>query len=261
MTNTTNTLLVGTGKLGQRLFSHLNDAGHHVITLSRHPKPWSPRHLCVNLSQANLSLSTLPALSQVFIMLAPAQRNEQAYRDTYVTAVSHLLSALHQQQQAFHCVFVSSTSVYAGNSETVITEATTPKPASFSGEVMLEAEQSLRQHHPNSSIVRASGLYSEQRQRLLHSLTDPDKQDDPKWLNLIHEDDLCRLLLHTAEEQWPLLLASDGAAFQRRHLQEFLRTGKAPNIQPERLYQSIHADVWSLTHPSIFSVWASLEAH
>lgn len=260
MTNTTptHTLLVGTGKLGKRFHNHLCDADHQVITLSRSAKAWSAQHVSVDLSQTNIYLPPLPKLSHVFIMLAPSERNEHAYRNTYVHAVSNLIQALHKQQTDVHCTFVSSTSVYAGNTQACIHEETTPQPNGFSGAVMLEAEQSLRQQHPNSSIVRASGLYSAQRPRLLTSIADPNKHDDPKWLNLIHEDDLCRLLLQAATESWPLLLASDGAAFQRCHLQDFLRTGEMPSIQPARLYQSIHANAFNLDHPNIFSTWHTL---
>lgn len=258
MTNRGTNLIVGTGKLGQRFYEYLQSIGQAAITLSRSPKSWSQHHICYDLLQNDQPLRSLPKLNTVFIILAPGERTESAYRQTYITAVSNLIAQLHQQQSDFHCVFVSSTSVYGGNTEPVINEETKPQPDSFSGRILLEAEQNIKQLHANTSIVRPSGLYSSLRKRLIDSLLDPEQRDNPKWLNLVHEQDVCQWLWQTAVNQWPLTIASDGFPFQRKQLQEFKQalsnhTACIPAFDPSaRQYLSYYHQQLSLRYPSIF---------
>lgn len=254
-------LIVGTGKLGQRFYQYLKSLDQPTITLSRSPKGWSEHHICYDLLNDKQALPKLPKISKVFIILAPGERTETAYRQTYIAAVSNLIALLHQQQTDFHCVFVSSTSVYGGNTEPVINEETRPQPDSFSGRILLEAEQNIKQLHTNTSIVRPSGLYSSKRQRLIDSLLDPEQRDNPKWLNLVHEQDVCQWLWQTAINKWPLTIASDGFPFQRKQLQNFqqslpdVETPSLPDHSAKR-YLSLHLDQIKLQYPSIFH-WLS----
>lgn len=257
MTNQGKNLIVGAGKLGQRFYQYLKSLDQPTITLSRAPKGWSDHHICFDLLNDKEALPKLPRLSTVFIILAPGQRSESAYRQTYITAVTNLIALLHQQQTDFYCVFVSSTSVYAGNTESIINEQTIPKPDSFSGYILLEAEENVKSLHTNTSIVRPSGLYSLQRQRLITSLLDPAQQENPKWLNLVHEQDVCLWLCQTADNKWPLTIASDSFPFQRKQLQDFqqsLPNADLPSLpdNPAKRYQSLYLDQIKLQHPSIF---------
>lgn len=263
MTNQSKNLIVGAGKLGQRFYQYLKSLDQPTITLSRSPKGWSEHHICYDLLNDEQALPKLPKISKVFIILAPGERTESAYRKTYIAAVSNLISLLHQQQTDFHCVFVSSTSVYGGNTEAVINEKTKPLPDSFSGQTLLEAEQNIKQLHPKSSIIRPSGLYSSQRQRLIDSLLDSAEYDNPKWLNLIHEHDVCQWLWQAAINQWPLAIASDGFPFQRKQLQDFahsVQTGKVsiPNqLSSTKRYLSNYLASINLHYPTIFH-WLQL---
>lgn len=257
MTNQGKNLIVGTGKLGQRFYQYLKSLDQPTITLSRKPKGWSEHHICYDLLNDKQALPKLPKISKVFIILAPGERTESAYRQTYITAVSNLIALLHQQQTDFHCVFVSSTSVYGGNTESVINEDTRPVPDSFSGQTLLEAEQNIKQLHANTSIVRPSGLYSSQRQRLIDSLLDSGQRENPKWLNLVHEQDVCQWLWQTVVHQWPLVIASDGFPFQRKQFQDFQQSlpdtdlPSSPDKSAKR-YRSLFLDQIKLQHPSIF---------
>lgn len=256
-------MIVGAGKLGQRFYQYLKSLDQPTITLSRSPKGWSEHHICYDLLHDEQALPKLPRLRAVFIILAPGARNESAYRQTYITAVSNLIALLHQQQTDFHCVIVSSTSVYGGNTEPVINEETRPIPDSFSGQILLEAEENVKNLHPDTSIVRPSGLYSSQRQRLIDSLLDPSQKENPKWLNLVHEQDACHWLWQAAINQWPLTIASDGFPFQRKQLQDFahsVQTGKVsiPNqLSSTKRYLSNYLASINLHYPTIFH-WLQL---
>ncbi|AOE50943.1 sugar nucleotide-binding protein [Kangiella sediminilitoris] len=255
-----NTLIIGAGKLGQRFYNFLKSEGENPITLSRSEKEWSDNHIQFNMLKAGVELPELPKLDQVYIIVAPDERNEVAYRQTYIHAVANIVQILHKQQDLFHCTFVSSTSVYSGNLEPVIDESTTPKPASFSGKVLLDAEKSLLNLHPNTSIVRASGLYSNQRSKLIDSLLDKDKYLDPKWLNLIHEKDLCHWLHYAGEREINMSIASDGHAFTRKQLQDFVKTGQYEEKNAEKCYRSALLKRMHLKYPSIFD-WAKENIH
>lgn len=250
-----NTLIVGTGKLGQRFYNYVKDQGENPITLSRSEKDWSDNHITFDLGKAGNDLPALPQLSEVFIILAPDEKTEIAYRQTYVHAVTRLIEVLHKQQQDFHCTFVSSTSVYSGNTEDVIDESVAANPTHFTGKALLEAEKNLLKQHPNTSIVRASGLYSDERQRMVDSLLDKEKYDEPKWLNVIHEDDLCHWLYFAADREVNLSIASDGKPFTRAQLQDYVSGKQFAELEPSKIYKSGLLKRIRLRHPSIFS-WA-----
>lgn len=250
-----NSLIVGTGKLGQRFYNHLVSQGEQPYTLSRSEKSWSEKHIQCDLLKVSDTLPELPKLDNVYIILAPDERTEPAYRQTYIHAVSRLIQELHKQQTDFHCTFLSSTSVYEGNLEPVIDESTNPKPSSFKGKALLDAEKSIINLHPNTGIVRAAGLYSDTRQKLIESLLDKDKYHNPKWLNLIHEDDLCRWLAFAAEREITRSIAADGTAFTRQQFQDYVQKGKFDEQKAQKTYHSGLLKRIKLQYPSIFS-WA-----
>lgn len=212
-------LIVGTGKLGKKLYHFLNDKDATVFTLSRSAKPWSKNHLQQDLLADNFVLPKLPELDRVFIVIAPSERTESAYRKTYVDAVSRAIKSLHKTQSDFHCTFLSATSVFGSEQLGVVNEQTVPKPDNFRGEILLEAEENIKQLCQSHSIVRASGLYSSDRQRLIDSILSKEQLDNPKWLNLIHDDDLCHWLDMASSKKWSLSIASDGSPFQRKQIQ------------------------------------------
>ncbi|MBV35377.1 MAG: hypothetical protein CMP47_07950 [Rickettsiales bacterium] len=248
-----NTLIVGSGKLGRRFYEYLVSKGEKPYTLSRSEKSWADNHIVCDLLKVSDSLPELPQLDNVYIMLAPDERTEQAYRQTYMHAVSRLLQELHKQHTEFHCTFLSSTSVYDGNLEAVIDESVKAKPLNFSGKTMLDAEKNVKSLHENTSIVRASGLYSKERTKLLESLLDKDKYHDPKWLNLIHEDDLCYWLHLANQREVSLSIASDGTAFTRQQLQDHVAGKELSPQEPAKQYHSVLLKRLNLQYPSIFS--------
>ncbi|NVJ65840.1 MAG: sugar nucleotide-binding protein [Gammaproteobacteria bacterium] len=244
-------LVIGTGKLGKRFYHYLESLGLSVITLSKSAKPWSKNHIQCDLLAKDFVLPTLPEVENLYIILAPSERTEAAYKATYIDAVANLLKQLKVQQPKLHCTFLSATSVYGSRQLGLIDEASSPLPDNFRGELLLEAEKQVKKLAPSSSIVRASGLYSRQRPRLTESLTNSENISNPKWLNLIHEDDLCHWLYQASYNQWPLSIASDGAPFTRAHLHE-----EKSKIQDEhyRQFKSQYLDFIQLKNSS-FTEW------
>jgi len=247
------TLIVGTGKFGKRFYHYLKEQGQNPITLSRSEKTWSDNHLSLDLLKVSDKLPQLPQLEHLYIILAPDERTEPAYRQTYIHAVSRLIQELHKQQTSFRCAFLSSTSVYEGNIEPIIDESVKPKATNFKGKALLDAEKNLLKLHPNTSIVRAAGLYSTERKALTDSLLDKDKYHDPKWINLIHEDDLCRWLEFATEREIDRTIAADGVPFTRQQLQDYINNGKFEGQTAQKTYHSGLLKRIKLEYPSIFS--------
>ncbi|NVK22290.1 MAG: hypothetical protein HWD86_07205 [Kangiellaceae bacterium] len=248
-------LIVGSGKLGKRFYQYLcqSNPDDKIYTLSRSEKSWSKHHVTIDLLQEDLVLPSLINLKNVFIILAPDQRDVTSYRSVYIHAVTNLLRTLQFDHQAFHCTFISSTAVYGEHQLGLIDEQIQPCPNKYNGETLLEAEQNLTLLHHSVSIVRAAGLYSHSRVKLLNSLFDSEQYNNPKWLNLIHEQDLCIWIEYISQHKVPLSIASDGTPFLRSQLQDFKQNRTYQKSEPLRRFASNHKDLIGLQYPSIFN--------
>src|SRR5690606_14986908 len=67
-------------------------------------------------------------------------------------------------------VFVSSSAVYGHHGDAWVTEETHENPVAFNGEILLRAEQGLRQELPHAVVFRLAGLYGPGRTQLLQRL-------------------------------------------------------------------------------------------
>lgn len=226
-----------------------------LITLSRSEKAWSKNHIQVDLLSNEFQLPEFKNLNHVFIILAPSERTEVAYRRTYIDAVSNLLAALKKQTCNFHCTFLSATSVFGLEQLGIIDEKIKPLPDNFRGEVLLEAEKNIQDKSQSFSIVRASGLFSIDRMRLVQSVLFKEQFNNPKWLNLIHDDDLCHWIYTASKNAWPLSIASDGEPFQRKEVQGGLNRQKDNQF---RQFKSQYFNKVTLQHHS-FASWLSVQ--
>ncbi|WP_251358625.1 sugar nucleotide-binding protein [Kangiella sp. TOML190] len=247
-------LIVGAGKFGRRFYDFLQAHGQDPITLSKSDKAWSQQHIRLDLLAKSLQLPSLPKIDQLYLIVAPTYRTQEAYQNIYIDGLGNLLRALLKQQRSFHATFLSSTAVYGSQRLGLIDENSPTQPDNFRGELLLQAEQQIQQMAPSSSIVRASGLYSRQRERLLQSLLDKQKASDAKWLNLVHEADLCQWLLKASENQWPSVIASDGVPFQRTQLYQ----EQAVDKQGYRQFKSQYFEQMDLQYVSFVDWFDSL---
>ncbi|WP_195758353.1 sugar nucleotide-binding protein [Kangiella sp. HZ709] len=245
-------LIIGAGKLGKRFYHYLKKNQKSVVTLSRSKKKWSTHHIQYDLLGSSEILSKLikfSTINTVFIVLAPTNRNPQDYRNIYIEGLENILLQLAEQYPEAHYTLLSSTSVYGKQQCGLLDEKVQPEPDNFRGEILLEAEQNFKKLCNNFSIVRASGLYSKERTRFVMSLLAKEKAEDPKWLNMIHEDDLCQWLEAAANNQWPLSIASDGEPLQRSRLHSL-----EIDMTNYREFKSQYLHQLSLKHSS-FADW------
>jgi nucleoside-diphosphate-sugar epimerase len=241
-------LVAGYGKLGQRVAQQLA-SDHDVTALKRHPvDPAPPVRLCFadlnNPDQLAATLSeALPEGAHYLIYcLSPAERTEAGYRAAYLHGLQHLLNALPQRRALQHILFVSSTSVYHQSQGEWVDEHSACQPDSFSGKVLLEAEQYLFRQTIPATVVRFSGIYGGGRSRLIDqvrkALTSGEALEAGKgFTNRIHEDDcvgfLCHLigLLVQGKTLASIYVASDSEPSSLAEVYAFI--GEQLQAQPE----------------------------
>jgi nucleoside-diphosphate-sugar epimerase len=136
-------------------------------------------------------------------------------REVYVEGLARVVAATTGIRRF---VQVSSTSVYAQTGGEWVDEAAVTQPSEESGQVVLEAEQTLRAQRPDATILRFAGIYGPGRRigeaALKAGRTIPGDPD--KWLNLIHVDDGAAAVLAALQHGGTLFNVADGQPVLRR---------------------------------------------
>ncbi len=185
-------LIAGCGKLGGAIASTLQESAQ-VYGLRRNPGkvPEGVEGIGADLTRPDTLNGKLPdSLDTVIYCLTPSSYDEQGYRDAYVTGLSNLLEALGNQPLK-RLFFISSTSVYAQNDDSLVDETSPTSPSRVTGQQILAGEQAaLDSPHP-ATIVRFSGIYGPTRRRFLEAVVagrmNPTKP--APFSNRIHEED------------------------------------------------------------------------
>lgn len=200
-------LLAGCGDIGQRTalkFAQL-PSGHQCFGLKRNPQnlPASITPIAGNMTDVEQLTSILnQQFDVVIVTLTPQSFTEQAYRDSYVAGAEALAAAIEETQSRPKLVlWVSSTSVYGNNQGAWVDETTPTNPVSFSGQLLLQAEQTIGRLPCAYSIVRFSGIYGSGRTRMLDQIkAGKGRPAQPEqWSNRIHSDDCAGVLAHLVE--------------------------------------------------------------
>ncbi|MEH6578843.1 MAG: SDR family oxidoreductase [Amphritea sp.] len=214
-------LIAGCGDVGIALGIQLASQGHQVYGLRRNINqlPQSIQGIAADLTDS-ASLQQLPAhIDIVIYCVAAGKRDEQHYRDAYINGLTNLQAALNRStgkpKQLF---FVSSTAVYNQCQHEWIDETSATEPATFSGQIMLEAEHCALNNEIPGCVVRFSGIYGPGRNYMLRQVKDGTGYAETplQYSNRIHRDDCVGVLAHLIDrvenqalEQ--VYLASDSA--------------------------------------------------
>ena len=213
-------LFIGCGDIAQRTAKGLSKK-YDCFGLRRNPAelPSEITPIMADASDPQLLLSVASNRFDIWIAtLTPAEFTRQAYQQSYLAvaqAMAQTVNALHQAPKLI--IWVSSTSVYGDNNGDWVDETTKPKPVTFSGKILLQAEQIIQNLPCSSTVVRFSGIYGPGRSRLLDQVR--AGKGRPKlpeqWSNRIHAEDCCAVLAHLIElfesekPIEPIYLASD----------------------------------------------------
>ncbi|MBK1874091.1 MULTISPECIES: NAD-dependent epimerase/dehydratase family protein [Marinobacter] len=185
-------LIAGCGKLGGAIASMLTESAH-VYGLRRNPAkvPEGVTGIGADLTRPETLTGKLPDnLETVIYCLTPSSYDEQGYRDAYVNGLKNLLEAIGNQPLK-RLFFISSTSVYAQNDDSLVDETSPASPSRVTGQQILAGEQTaLNSGHP-ATVIRFSGIYGPSRGRFLEEVIEgrmnPTKP--APFSNRIHEDD------------------------------------------------------------------------
>jgi len=231
-------LIAGCGDLGIRLAARLPVDGTWQVTglrrdASRLPPSITP--LSADLSRPETLARLDRDWDAVIYQATPGQRDESAYRRTYVEGLSNLLDQVRPQR----LIFVSSTAVYGQDGGEWVDEQSKTEPSRFNGRIVLEGERVALAAAAESLVVRFSGIYGPGREYLIESVRSGRARCRPKppqWTNRIHADDCAAVLEHLLELDTPesIYCASDCRPAARCEVLDWLaeRLGAG---SPERL--------------------------
>ncbi len=199
MTDQLKILFAGCGDIAQRAAIC---SRHQSFGLRRNPNnlPAAIVPIAADITDSGKLASILDlGFDVVVVTLTPGTFTEQAYRDSYVRAAEALSQAIaateHRPQLV---IWVSSTSVYGNNKGAWVNEDSVTAPQSFSGQLLLEAEQVIAGLPCDHCIVRFSGIYGPGRTRMLGQIkAGKGRPAQPEqWSNRIHSDDCDGVINH-----------------------------------------------------------------
>lgn len=243
-------LIAGCGDIGLGLAQELIAEGHQVSGIKRRPLAKDLPGLELNLADLTVAdeLTELPVdFDQVFFVLTPDGREEQYYRRVYLQGVNNLLAHLSDAGQEPHCMFVSSTSVYAQSSGEWVNEGSATDPASATAKVLLQAETNILNAGANNTIVRFSGIYGPGRAGMVKRVQAgvPVQYTPPYYTNRIHRDDGVGVLAYLFAQRLQgvalenVYLASDAAPAPIKDVAQWLAARLGCEVPSEKKSTSL----------------------
>jgi nucleoside-diphosphate-sugar epimerase len=194
-------LLAGCGDIGCRTGLQLA-AQFECHGLKRNPQtlPDFIKPIAGSLTDLNSVQEVLAEGFDVLVVtLTPGTFTPEAYQKSYVDGAATLVNAINNSEQKPRLViWVSSTSVYGNNQGAWVDEQSPTAPQSFSGKLLLQAEEQISALPCATIIVRFSGIYGSGRTRMLNQiLAGKGRPSEPEqWSNRIHSDDCAGVLAH-----------------------------------------------------------------
>ena len=215
-------LVVGCGYVGLPLGKELVRQGHDVFGLRRsvlaaaEMKAAGITPLHADITQPD-SLKNLPRdFDWVVNCSASGGGGADDYRKVYLEGNRNLISWLADSPPK-KFVYTSSTSVYAQNDGSVVTETSPAEPEAATAQVLVETEKLLltgngsrgrSPHQPKfpAVILRVAGIYGPGRGHAFKQFLRGEARsegDGLRWLNMIHRDDLIGAIIAALERGTP----------------------------------------------------------
>ena len=203
-------LIVGCGYVGIPLGERLVRAGHQVDGLRRsaagdqamNPRGIAPVHADI---AAPASLAKLEPHYDWVVNLASSSRGGVAeYRAVYLEGMRNLLAWL-KARPPKQFVYTSSTSVYAQNDGSVVTEESPAEPLSETSQVLRQAEQALLGQFP-AIVLRTSGIYGRERGHLFKQYLKGEavlRDDGAAYINMVQVEDVAGAIEHCLADGAP----------------------------------------------------------
>jgi len=214
-------LIVGCGDIGRRLAECLPREKYAVTGLRRTltaDLPYLHYQACDVTDTSQLASVLKQNFSVIVITMTPSERSDAGYETAYVQTCKNLVEILgaHSLEPRL-LVFISSSAVYAQMDGSWVDERSLTEPESFSGKRLLDAEVVIRNSGYQNTILRFSGIYGPNRNRLVEQVRQGVASASTHFTNRIHADDCARSLAHiielnrSGEKLEAIYLASDSA--------------------------------------------------
>jgi nucleoside-diphosphate-sugar epimerase len=236
-------LIVGCGYVGLPLGKELARLGHAVFGLRRSALAEAemlaagitPLHADITRPE---SLAKLPRdFDWVVNCTATGGGTAEDYREIYLEGNRNLISRL-AGSPLKKFVFTSSTSVYAQNDGSFVTEKSPAEPDADTAKVVVETEKllvsaagGLRERPPHqvfpAVILRVAGIYGPGRGHWFKQFLRGAARiegDGARWLNMIHRDDLIGVIVAALQDARPgeIFNAADCEPVSQRKFFEWL---------------------------------------
>ncbi len=228
-------LIAGCGYVGCRVGAELSRLGHSVWGLRRTGSEDStlraagiaPVH--ADLTRPETLADLDPDYDHVVHCVAASGGGVAEYERVYYEGTQNLVSWLRTAQLA-KLVFTSSTSVYGQTDASWVDENSPTKPSAATAEVIVRTELLLRELAAKSNlpavILRVAGIYGPGRCYWLDQVRTgaARRETAPRYLNMIHRDDVAGAVLAALELGRPGLVynVADDEPVEQRVLLEWI---------------------------------------
>ena len=248
-------LIVGCGYVGLPLGAELVQRGHEVSGLRRSALAESelraagitPLHADITQPE---TLAKLPRdFDWVVNCSASGGGSAEDYRKVYLDGNRNLLAWL-ADSSVKNFVYTSSTSVYAQNDGSVVTETSPVEPEADTSRVLVETEklllEAVAERKFPAVILRVAGIYGPGRGYAFKQFLRGEARiegDGSRVLNMIHRDDLIGIIIAALERGTPgeIYNAADNAPASQL---EFFTWLAAELKQPLPPKVAADAEVW-----------------
>lgn len=196
-------LVAGCGNLGGAVASALTGLGEVWgirRTLSAIPQGVHPAPADL-LDREELARAVPEAPDIILYCLTPSTYDDAGYRGAYVDGLANLL-AVTDCSQLKRLFFISSSSVYGQDDDSVVDELSPVAPRRFSGERVLQGERLALDSGLPATVIRFSGIYGPRRGRFLEAVMagELNPESPGPYTNRIHEQDAAAVCVHLIKQ-------------------------------------------------------------
>lgn len=188
-------LIAGCGYLGVATGRLFAAQGWEVIGLARTARNDEAFQIVSADLADSTTLRDLPPCDVVIHCASSGRGGVDEYRRIYLKGLRNLAQVF----PAARLIFTSSTSVYAQNDGSIVTEDSPAEPTRDTGRVLREAEQIALDR--GGCVARLAGLYGPARSVLLRKFLSGEaviEDGGARFVNQIHRDDAAAALVRLA---------------------------------------------------------------
>jgi len=196
-------LIAGCGYVGVTSASLFAEAGWEVTGWTR-SKESAEQVSAGAISATAIDISDLRSVRRsgfdadvVVHCAGVAKRDDQSYQQVYRDGVANLVASFPRAR----LIFTSSTSVYAQQDGSWVTEESPTEPLTERGKILCQAESIVLDH--GGVVLRVAAIYGPGRSFLLRSIINraPLASGSDRFVNQVHRDDVAGAIFFLAKHE------------------------------------------------------------